>query len=54
VTPSGSPRLELGIDRIRVWLVGYYGRYEFAGERARRSGTRSCEGEKEEGFKCDC
>jgi hypothetical protein len=30
VTPSGSPRLELGVDRIRARLVGYYGRYEFA------------------------
>jgi hypothetical protein len=33
VTPSGSPRLELGVDHIRAHIVVYSGRYEFAGER---------------------
>jgi hypothetical protein len=57
VTPSGSPRLKLGVDRIRAWIVVYSGRYEFVVERARRrspSGTWSCEEIETEGFKCDC
>jgi hypothetical protein len=31
VIPSGAPRVELGIDRSRAWIVGYCGWHKFAG-----------------------
>jgi hypothetical protein len=33
VTPTGSPRSELGVDHIRARIVPYFGRYEFDRER---------------------
>jgi hypothetical protein len=42
----GSPKVELGVDRVRTLVVAYSGQYEFTRGRARRrsaSGTWSCE-----------
>jgi hypothetical protein len=32
--PSGAPGVELGVDRSRVRIIGYYGQYKLAGATA--------------------
>jgi hypothetical protein len=42
----GSPRVELGVDRVRALVVAFSGRYKFVGGHARRrspSWTWRCE-----------
>jgi hypothetical protein len=57
VAPSGSPRLELGVDRVRTLIVAYSGQCEFTEERAHRRSplrTWSCEEKEVEGVLRKC